>query len=79
MIVKFLLNEEEATLPESVPFYKDAKGNEQRPYYRWEDVKNFYLAKIKYWEEFKANDDTPVEESSSSRRSFLQEINTATN
>ncbi len=79
VIVKFLLNEEEATLPESVPFYKDAKGNEQRPYYRWEDVKNFYLAKIKYWEEFKANDDTPVEESSSSRRSFRQEINTATN
>ena len=79
VIVKFLLNEEEATLPESVPFYKDAKGNEQRPYYRWEDVKKFYLAKIKYWEEFKANDDTPVEESSSSRRSFRQEINTATN
>ena len=77
VIVKFLLNEEEATLPESVPFYKDAKGKEQKPYYRWEDVKEFYLAKIRYWEEFKANDDTPVEETP--RRSFRQEINTATN
>ena len=77
VIVKFLLNEEEATLPESVPFYKDAKGKEQTPYYRWEDVKEFYLAKIRYWEEFKANDDTPVEETP--RRSFRQEINTATN
>lgn len=79
VIVKFLMNEVEATLPDTVPFYKDAKGNELKPYYRWEDVKEFYLAKIRYWEEFKANDDTPVEESSSSRRSFRQEINTATN
>ena len=77
VIVKFLLNEEEATLPESVPFYKDAKGNEQKPYYRWEDVKKFYLAKIKYWEDYKAHDETPVEETP--RRSFRQEINTATN
>ena len=80
VIVKFLMNEVEATLPEEVPFYKDAKGREQRPYYRWEDVRKFYLDKIAYWEDFKAHDDTPVEESSSSRRSsFRQEINTATN
>ena len=56
VIVKFLMNEEEAVLPESVPFYKDAKGKEQKPYYRWEDVKEFYLAKIRYWEDFKANE-----------------------
>ena len=72
-----LLNEQEATLPESVPFYEDAKGKEQRPYYRWEDVKKFYLAKIAYWEDFKAHDDTPVEETP--RRSFRQEINTSSN
>ena len=77
VIVKFLLNEQEATLPESVPFYKDAKGNEQKPYYRWEDVKEFYLAKIAYWEDFKAHDDTPVEETP--RRSYRQEINTSSN
>ena len=79
VIVKFLMNEVEATLPDEVPFYKDAKGREQRPYYRWEDVRKFYLDKIAYWEDYKAHDDTPVEESSSSRRSFRQEINTATN
>ena len=78
VIVKFLLNEKEATLPETVPFYKDAKGNELRPYYKWEDVRAFYLAKIAYWEDFKAHDDTPVEESSS-RRSYRQEINTSSN
>ena len=77
VIVKFLLNEQEATLPESVPFYKDAKGVEQRPYYRWEDVKSFYQAKIDYWEDYKAKDNTPVEETP--RRSYRQEINTATN
>ena len=77
VIVKFLMNEEEATLPDTVPFYKDAKGKEQRPYYRWEDVRKFYLDKIAYWEDFKAHDDTPVEESSSSRRSFRQEISTS--
>ena len=77
VIVKFLLNEQEATLPESVPFYKDAKGKEQRPYYRWEEVKKFYLAKIAYWEDFKAHDDTPVEETP--RRSYRQEINTSSN
>ena len=79
VIVKFLMNEEEATLPESVPFYKDAKGREQKPYYRWEDVRRFYQDKIDYWEDYKAHDDTPVEESSSRSRSFRQEINTATN
>ena len=80
VIVKFLMNEVEATLPDEVPFYKDAKGREQRPYYRWEDVRKFYLDKIAYWEDFKAHDETPVEESSSSRRSsFRSEINTATN
>ena len=79
VIVKFLMNEVEATLPDEVPFYKDAKGREQRPYYRWEDVRKFYLDKIAYWEDFKAHDETPVEESSSTRRSFRSEINTATN
>ena len=54
VIVKFLMNEVEATLPESVPFYKDAKGREQKPYYRWEDVKEFYLAKIRFWEDYKS-------------------------
>ena len=78
VIVRFLLNEQEATLPESVPFYRDAKGREQRPFYRWEDVKAFYQAKIDYWEDFKAHDDTPVEDTST-RRTFRQEINTATN
>ena len=77
VIVKFLLNEQEATLPESVPFYKDAKGKELRPYYRWEDVRKFYQAKIDYWEDYKAHDETPVEETP--RRSFRQEINTVTN
>ena len=77
VIVKFLMNEVEATLPESVPFYKDAKGKELKPYYRWEDVKEFYLAKIAYWEDFKAHDDTPVEETP--RRSYRQEINTSSN
>lgn len=77
VIVKFLLNEQEATLPESVPFYKDAKGKEQRPYYRWEDVKKFYLDKIAYWEDFKAHDETPVEETP--RRSYRQEISTSSN
>lgn len=79
VIVKFLMNEEEATLPESVPFYKDGKGRKQKPYYRWEDVRKFYQDKIDYWEDYKAHDDTPVEESSSRSRSFRQEINTATN
>jgi hypothetical protein len=79
VIVKFLMNEEEATLPESVPFYKDGKGREQKPYYRWEDVWKFYQDKIDYWEDYKAHDDTPVEEPSSRSRSFRQEINTATN
>ncbi len=79
VIVKFLMNEEEATLPESVPFYKDGKGREQKPYYRWEDVRKFYQDKIDYWEDYKAHDDTPVEEPSSRSRSFRQEINTATN
>ena len=79
VIVKFLMNEEEATLPESVPFYRDGKGREQKPYYRWEDVRKFYQDKIDYWEDYKAHDDTPVEESSSRSRSFRQEINTATN
>lgn len=55
VILRFLMNEEEATLPESVPFYKDAKGKEMRPFYRWEDVRKFYLAKIEYWEAYKAS------------------------
>ncbi len=56
IIVKFLLNEEEATLPDSVPFYKDAKGNERRPFYRWEDVRAYYMAKISYWEDYKVKE-----------------------
>lgn len=56
VIVKFLLNEEEATLPETVPFYCDAKGRERKPFYRWEDVKDFYQAKISYWEEYKSRE-----------------------
>lgn len=65
-IVKFLLNEEEATLPEAVPFYKDAKGNECKPYYRWEDVRKFYMDKINFWEEYKAQH--PEASASSSSR-----------
>lgn len=53
VIVRFLLNEEEATLPATVPFYTDAKGRECKPFYRWEDVRAFYLAKIEYWESYK--------------------------
>ena len=49
VIVRFLLNEEEATLPDEVPFYNDMK-----PFYRWEDVKQFYQAKIDFWQEYKA-------------------------
>lgn len=75
VIVKFLMNEVEATLPEAVPFYKDDKGREFKPYYRWEDVRKFYLDKIAYWEEFKAHDKTPVDETP--RRTYRQEINTA--
>ncbi len=77
VIVKFLMNEVEATLPESVPFYKDAKGKEFKPYYRWEDVRKFYQDKIDYWEDYKAHDDTPVEETP--RRTYRQEINTSSN
>lgn len=54
VIVKFLLNEEEATLPDEVPFYTNAKGKEMRPFYRWTDVKAFYQAKIDFWEQYKA-------------------------
>lgn len=75
VIVKFLMNEVEATLPEAVPFYKDDKGREFKPYYRWEDVRKFYLDKIAYWEDFKAHDETPVDETP--RRTYRQEINTA--
>lgn len=75
VIIKFLMNEVEATLPEAVPFYKDDKGREFKPYYRWEDVRKFYLDKIAYWEEFKAHDKTPVDETP--RRTYRQEINTA--
>ena len=57
VIVKFLLNEEEATLPDgAIPFYTNAKGSEFRPFYRWQDVKAYYLAKISYWEEYKKNE-----------------------
>ena len=77
VIVKFLMNEVEATLPETVPFYKDDKGREFKPYYRWEDVRKFYLDKIAYWEDFKAHDETPVDETP--RRTYRQEINTSSN
>lgn len=77
VIVKFLMNEVEATLPEAVPCYKDDKGREFKPYYRWEDVRKFYLDKIAYWEDYKAHDETPVEETP--RRTYRQEINTSSN
>lgn len=77
VIVKFLMNEVEATLPEAVPFYRDDKGREFKPYYRWEDVRKFYLDKIAYWEDFKAHDETPVDETP--RRTYRQEINTSSN
>lgn len=57
VIVRFLLNEEEATLPAEVPFYTDAKGRTAAPFYRWEDVKAFYQAKIDFWEDYKANNE----------------------
>lgn len=68
VIVKFLLNEEEATLPAEVPFYTDAKGNIQKPFYRWEDVKSFYQAKIDFWEDYKKQNPEPASSSSSSSR-----------
>lgn len=55
VIVRFLLNEEEATLPDSVPFYTDARGREHRPFYNWTDVRKFYMDKIEFWEEYKAS------------------------
>lgn len=66
-IVKFLLNEEEATLPEAVPFYKDAKDREFRPFYRWEDVRKFYMDKITFWENYKAEHPEASASSSESR------------
>lgn len=52
ILVKFLLNEEEARIP--LPYYTDGKGNECKPYYEWDKVKELYLGKIRYFEEFKA-------------------------
>lgn len=71
VIVKFLLNEEEATLPDSVPFYTDAKGRTQKPFYLWEDVKNFYQSMIDYWEDYKAKNPEQESSSSSSSRSGM--------
>lgn len=52
VLVKFLLNEEEATIP--IPCYKDAKGKEHPYFYDWNEVEKFYRAKIDYWNSFKA-------------------------
>ena len=52
VLVKFLLNEEEATIP--IPCYTDAKGNSFKYYYDWNAVRDFYIAKIDYFENFKA-------------------------
>ena len=52
VLVKFLLNEEEATIP--VPCYTDEKGKSFEHYYEWEKVKELYLGKIAYFEKFKA-------------------------
>ena len=70
VIVKFLLNEEEATLPDSVPFYTDAKGREHSPFYNWTDVRKFYMDKIDFWEEYKTNHPEEQTESRSSSRMF---------
>ncbi|MCQ2067005.1 MAG: histidine phosphatase family protein [Bacteroidaceae bacterium] len=52
VLVKFLMNEEEAVIP--IPCYTDSKGVSHPHYYAWEDVKKFYLSKIDYFNEFKA-------------------------
>jgi len=70
VIVRFLLNEEEATLPSSVPFFKDSKGNEMRPFYLWSDVRKFYLDKIEYWESYKAAHPAEPEPESPQRPPF---------
>lgn len=52
VLVKFLLNEEEARIP--LDCYTDEKGNRHEFYYEWEKVREFYQAKIDYFEKFKA-------------------------
>lgn len=52
VLVKFLLNEEEAVIP--IDCYKDEKGNAWEHYYEWDKVREFYQAKIDYFEKFKA-------------------------
>lgn len=51
VLVKFLMNEEEATIP--IPSYTDAKGKTYKYYYDWDAVKEFYLAKIAWFDNFK--------------------------
>ena len=56
VLVRFLLNEEEATIP--LPCYTDSKGKEHPYYYEWDKVREFYLAKIEYFDNFKASQQT---------------------
>ncbi len=52
VLVRFLLNEEESTIP--VQCYVDAKGNSYPYFYEWEKVKAFYQEKVNYFDNFKA-------------------------
>lgn len=52
ILVRALLNEEEATLP--VESYKDAKGNTYKYFYEWDKVEKYYRAKLADWEKKKA-------------------------
>lgn len=52
VLVKFLLNEEEAVIP--IECYTDEKGREYKYFYDWESVRKFYTEKIGYFEDFKA-------------------------
>lgn len=52
VIVKFLLNEEEALI--DIDFYKDEKGREFPYYYDWNEVEAYYRAKLEWWKNFQA-------------------------
>ncbi len=53
ILVKFLLNEEEATIP--IDCYTDPKGNSYKYYYEWDAVRKYYQDKLDYFDNFKAN------------------------
>ena len=55
ILVKVLLNEDEATLP--LPDYCGNTGSSRSPYYRWDDVRQYYLNKLDDWERLKEADD----------------------